>query len=165
MPLFPQLDINCPTCLKFKTNMTIPSPGGACKTKNSTLVGRNDVRASINDNHDNTHLPTKALPSSTTLINNDKSNAKALSINSDNNNTNSSHGTKLTCRTVLIDNKSQSLLKQRLQIHLPLKCDEMMYPPGALLCIDFVFHDIESFRGYKTVLDVMCLSTRCPLHF
>ena len=53
-----------------------------------------------------------------------------------------------------------SLLKSRLKLCHSLKTDEIMHPSCSCLCMDFVFYDIESSRGFVPVLDVTCLSTR-----
>ena len=37
-----------------------------------------------------------------------------------------------------------------------------VYPPGALLQLDFSFYNTISLRGFTSVLDVMCASTSCP---
>ena len=50
-------------------------------------------------------------------------------------------------------------------MRLPLSSHESLYPLGALLCLDFVFYDVERIRGHASVLDVVCLSTRYPLSF
>ena len=46
MPLFLQLDTEYPACHKHKIIKTVPSPGGVSKTKNTTIVGRNQVLTS-----------------------------------------------------------------------------------------------------------------------
>ena len=51
MPIFPQLDIYCPTCHKHKITKTVTSLGGVTKTKNSTTVGRNQTKTSYNLNN------------------------------------------------------------------------------------------------------------------
>lgn len=61
--------------------------------------------------------------------------------------------------------KFKSLLLSRVKLRLPLKVDEYLCPPGALIYADFVFYNVESIRGCKSVLDVVCLSSRCPHHF
>ena len=43
--------------------------------------------------------------------------------------------------------------------------NESLHPPGSLLYMDFLFYDIESVRGYTSVLDITYLSTRCPFSF
>ena len=44
MPLFPKLDLDCPTCHACKINKTTPAPGGSERTKNSVRLGRNLIK-------------------------------------------------------------------------------------------------------------------------
>ena len=46
MPTIQQLDLDCPICHQHKITKCIPALGGACKTKNSTTIGRNNVHTS-----------------------------------------------------------------------------------------------------------------------
>ena len=139
MPLFPQLHIDFPTCHKCKITKKVPSLGGVSKTKNRKTVGRNQFQ--ISNNMKNVKQ---------------NSNIKTLS---------SKENQRLTHQSDLIDFRSKSLLQKLLKIHLLLSVNESLHPPGALICIDFLFNVIKSFRGHKSFLDVMCLSTRYPFSF
>ena len=48
MHIFPQLDIDCPTCHKHKMTKTVPSSRGASKMKNITTVVCNQIQTSTN---------------------------------------------------------------------------------------------------------------------
>ena len=48
MPTIQKLDLDSPICHQCKITKSIPDPGGACKTKNSTTIGRNNVHTSYN---------------------------------------------------------------------------------------------------------------------
>ena len=43
--------------------------------------------------------------------------------------------------------------------------DYSTYPPGAFLFLDFSFYNVVSVRGFSSVLDVICASTRYPFAF
>ena len=88
MPTIQQLDLDCPICHQCKITKSIPDPGGTCKTKNSTTIGRNNLHTSCNSK-------------------------KVAHVNSMSHQ--SSHNTKdLVCKIDLIDYRSKSLLKRRL---------------------------------------------------
>ena len=59
----------------------------------------------------------------------------------------------------------KSLLSSRMKLRVQLQVDESLCPPASLIYVDFVFYPIESIRGYKSVLDIICLSLRYPFHF
>ena len=125
------MDADCPICHQQKITSSVLAPGGACETKNSATVGRNNVQTSYNNN---TLAPINLTVSQSAF---DRK--------------------YLICETYLIDSRSKSLLQQRLKIHLPLPVNELLYALGTLLYLDFFFYDIESVRGYKSELDVNCL--------
>ena len=61
--------------------------------------------------------------------------------------------------------KPSSLLNSRIKLHLPLKIDESLYPPGSHSCMDFVFYELESTRGFTSVFNITFISTRHPKNF
>ena len=46
MHVFPQLDIDCVACPKYKITKSITSPGVSTNTKNPVTVGRNNILTS-----------------------------------------------------------------------------------------------------------------------
>ena len=61
---------------------------------------------------------------------------------------------------VIRENRAKPIINSRLKIYLPFKVDKLLYLLESLIYIDFVFYPTESVRGYKSVLDIICLSTR-----
>ena len=43
--------------------------------------------------------------------------------------------------------------------------DYSLYPPDSFLFIDFSFYNITSIRGFKSVLDIICVSTHYSFAF
>lgn len=140
MPKFPQLSIDCPICHAYKINKSIPSPGGATKTKQCTIINRNKI-------------PIAQTVQDNTMINKHQSFAK-FDLNK--------LKTILNTEEII---KFKSLLSSRMKIRVPLAADESLCPPGSLIYADFVFYPVESIRGYNSVLDIICLSSRYPFHF
>ena len=48
---------------------------------------------------------------------------------------------------------------------MSLTTPDAIYPPGALLHLDFSFYPVTSVRGFTSVLDVLCASTSYPWAF
>ena len=120
MPIFPQLDIDCPMCHKNKINKIVPPLDGTTKTKNSTTTGRNQVQISIKF-----HNVKESY--------NNKSSSSAKQ-------------SRLACNSDLIDFIPKSLLQQQLKMHLPLSVNESLHPPGAIIFVDFSYCNIENVR-------------------
>ena len=166
MPLFPKLDLDCPTCHTWKIDKTIPGPGGSERTKTSVRSGLNFIKVSPGLASKTPVLASKPNQSRKHAMitrtrgfypqSHAQAHQSSAPIAFEN------YLSILVCQKLV---KQSSLLKSRIKLHLPLKTDELLYPPGSCLCMDFVFYDMESIRGFTSVLDIMFISTRYPKIF
>lgn len=91
-------------------------------------------------------------------------NKVAIANQNDNDNSNNQHDLKKIINTKEIK-RFKSLLLSRMKLRVPLKTDEHLCPPGALIHADFAFCNVTSARGYKSVLDTICMLSRYLFHF
>ena len=140
MPRFLKLSIDCPMCHVSKINKTIPSPGEATKIKQCTIINRNKMPL--------------AQPIPRTTENNNKTKIEKCDISN----------LKQFLNAEEITN-FKSLLSSRIKVRVPLKVDKSLRPPRSLIHADFVFYLVESIRGCESVLDIICLLSRCLFPF
>ena len=131
MILFPKLDLDFPTCYSHKINRTIPDPGGLERTKNSVRLGRIIIKVA------------PALSSKLEVRRKHPITTRSRGISPQSNAQDHQSSAPIAFETFLHMLahqklvKSSSLLKSMLKLHVQLKIDELLCPPGSYLCMDF----------------------------
>ena len=146
----------------WKLNLFMSAPGGIERNKNSVRLGRSIINISSTlanstskpEDHVKQPMTTRFRRISPRSCAQDYHSSKAIIFEA--------------CLPMLARQnltKPSSLLRSRLKLNLHWKKNELLFPPRSCLCMDFVFYDVESIRGFTSVLDVFCLSDRHPQWF